>query len=499
MTRSRIFLCMLIGFIAGIGAESFITVPIIIILAVSLIATAALAYALSRKKKYFAIAALITLVCLTGIVRMQYAERQAPNLDTFSQRYIAVIGTVAEDPRFTGKSQIVLLNVKEIGRMPVVSPTAISVILRKYPAYRRGDIVYAQGMFEVKPYNGVIAGTLFSAKEEKRGEEDIGIFFRWMDASKQAFNAHINTVLPEPHASFMKGLLLGERVGMPADLLGQFRLTGTSHIVALSGYNITLVGTFLVNALLIFTVPFRLTFWIAGSSIVLFVLLTGAQASLMRAAIMGILILIAAREGRMYHMTNALVFAGMVMLAIHPYLFGFDVGFQLSFLASLGLIYLSDPIHRALSALEYKGRLLVRKGYIPQEKEYPIVNGVKKIMSETIAAQLAVLPLLVYLFGGVSLIAPISNLFVLAAIPSAMTFGFLAGMAGFIWQPISTVAGWCAWIIIQYELSVIDFFSKISFSFVFVSFAGEIIIIIAYGIAGFIWWKKKRTQEVDNL
>ena len=479
--------------------ESFIAVPIIIVWGIGLIAMAVLAYALSRKKKHPAIAAFIILTCATGIVRMQYAKRQAPHFDTFSQRYIAMIGTVAEDPRFTEKSQIVLLNVKEIGHMPVASATAISVILRKYPAYKRGDMIYAQGMFEARPYNGVTAGTLFSAKEEKRGEEDIGIFFRWMSASKQAFNAHINTALPEPHAGFMKGLLLGERAAIPNDLLQMFRRTGTSHIIALSGYNITLVGTFLVNALLKFTVPFRLTFWIAGSSIVLFVLLTGAQASLIRAAIMGILILIAAREGRMYQMTNALVFAGMVMLAINPYLLGFDVGFQLSFLASLGLIYLTDPIHSALARLEYKARLLVRKGCIPQAKEHPIATGVKKIMSETIAAQLAVLPLLVYLFGGVSLIAPISNLFVLAAIPSAMTFGFLTGMAGFIWQPISTVAGWCAWMILQYELSVIDFFSKISFSFISVSFSGEIFIIIAYGIAGAIWWKKRCKARMDNI
>lgn len=498
MTRSRIFLMLLIGFIAGIGMESFITVPIIMVLGIGLIAISVLAYGLSRKKKHPAIAAFVILACATGIVRMQYATRQAPHLDTFSQRYIAVIGTVAEDPRFTEKSQIVLLNVKEIGHMRVSSPTTISVLLRKYPTYQRGDHIAVQGMFEARLYNGVTAGTLFSAKEEKGGEEDMG-FFRWIDASKQAFNAHIDAALPEPHASFMKGLLLGERASMPADLLGQFRLTGTSHIIALSGYNITLVGTFLVNALLILTVPFRLTFWIAGSSIVLFVLLTGAQASLIRAAIMGILILVAAREGRMYHMANALVFAGMVMLAIDPYLLGFDVGFQLSFLAALGLIYLADPIHRALVALEYNARLLARERRIPQEKEHPIATGVKKIMSETIAAQLAVMPLLVYQFGGVSLIAPISNLFILAAIPSAMAFGFLAGMAGFIWQPISTVAGWCAWMILQYELSVIDFFSKISFSFVSVSFAGEIFIIIAYGIAGVIWWKKKYKARMDNV
>lgn len=491
MSRSKIFLLVLISYIAGISVESFVAVPITMVLGMGLIAIAVLAYAWNKKKKHIAIGALIILGCAAGVTRMQYAKQQIPNLDAFSGHHITVLGTVSEDPRFTEKNQLAVLKVKEINHGAIIVPVHISLLLRKYPAYQQGDIIASQGIFEAKPYNGVTSGTLFSSFQEKRGEEDIGVFFRWMRASKQAFNAHIDAVLPEPHASFMKGLLLGERASMPADLLQQFKLTGTSHIIALSGYNITLVGTFFVNVLLMLTVPFHLTFWIAGSSIVLFVLLTGAQASLVRAAIMGILILIAAREGRTYHMTNALVCAGVAMLGVNPYLLRFDVGFQLSFLASLGLIYLATPVDRLLTVVEYKVRLLVKRHTL-QEKEHTIVNGIKKIMSETIAAQLSVLPLLIYLFGGVSLIAPISNLFVLVAIPPAMAFGFLTGATGFIWQPISAVAGWCAWIILQYELFVIYFFSQISFSFVSVSFAGGIFIIIAYGIVGLIWWKKKR-------
>ena len=492
MTRSRIFLYMLIGFIAGIGGESFVAIPIIAVWGIGLIAMAGLACALGQRKKTFVIAAFIILACVAGMARMQYAKHRVPDLDAFSQRRMKAFGAVVEDPRFTEKNQIVLLDVKEIERMPVASPIIISVILRKYPAYKRGDNLYTEGTFEAKPYNGVTAGILFSSHEEKRGENDSGIILRWMSVSKEAFNAHINAALPEPHASFMKGLLLGERAAMPNYLLQEFRRTGTSHIVALSGYNITLVGTFFVSILLMFTVPFRATFWIATGSIVLFVLLTGGQASLVRAAIMGILVLIAMREGRMYHMTNALVCAGVFMLAANPYLLRFDVGFQLSFLASLGLIYVTNPVDRVLNSVEYRVHLLIKGKRMLREKEHRIVDGIKKIMSETIAAQLSVLPLLVYLFGGVSLIAPISNLFVLVTIPYAMAFGFLTGILGFVWQPMSTIAGWCAWIILQYELVVIHFFSKISFSFVSVSFIGEIFIIIAYGIAGFMWWKIKR-------
>lgn len=481
---------MIVGFIAGIGIQSYITIPIVILLGIGLMAMVALACAWRRKKKHVAVAALVFLACVAGISRMRYAQTSIPDLTAFSDRHIMILGTVTQHPRLIKEHQIVLLDVKEIDRISVTSPVVVSVMLRNYPRYKLGDIIASRGMFEAKPYNGITNGMLFSSYQEKRGEEDAGVFFGLLFASKEAFNAHIDSALPEPHASFMKGLLLGERAAMPADLVQKFKQAGVSHIVALSGYNITLVGALLVDVLLLMTIPFRAAFWIAGSSIVLFVLLTGAQASVVRAAIMGILVLVAAREGRMYHMTNALIFAGATMLSIHPYLLRFDVGFQLSFLATIGLIYLTALVDRMLGYIEYRARILLQGKRLGPQKEHRIVNGVKKILSETIAAQLAVLPLLAYLFGGVSVIAPVSNLFVLAAIPYAMILGFFTGALGFIWQPMSITAGWLAWIVLQYELGVINFFSTMSFSFISISSVGTIFIIITYGIAGFIWWKR---------
>ncbi len=484
--------------IAGMGIESFVSIPIIFAWVMMIAAVMAFVWAWRGNQKNIFIGALLTIGMIGGITRMNYAMRLVPNVSEFSGKRITVSGSVREDPKITQKNQQLLVSMDEIEKDHFSSPVVLSVITRSYPRYAKGDVIRAEGLFQAKPYDGVSSGILFSNKEEKIGSKSASFALQWMDNAKREFDAHIEAVLPEPHASFMKGLLLGEKTSMPPELLNEFKEAGVSHIIALSGYNITLVGTLLVDILLMVTVPFWLTVWIAGISIIFFVLLTGVASSLVRAAIMGILVLIAMREGRMYHMTNALVCAGMVMLLFNPYLLRFDIGFQLSFLATLGLIYLAVPVERSLTRIQYAcNRMRGRKEITKEDNR--IVRGIKKVMSETIAAQLAVLPLLMYVFGGVSLIAPVSNLFVLALVPSAMALGFFTGVAGFASAPLSMALGWCAWLILQYELIMIHAFSRMPLSFVSVSFAGTIFVGVVYVIAAFWQWRRRRRAVRDFM
>ena len=495
MAISKIFRYALVSFIIGIGLRSFFIIPIVMVWSACVLAMIAFAYAWRKNKNNAAAAAFFIVMCAAGIARFTYAQQHVPDMTLFSHKRIEVAGVIREEPIMTETSQRLIVEVTELQAQIVHVPVRIAIQLRKYPAYRKGDIMRLEGIFEASAYDGKTSGMLFSTQTEKTGEEKASIFFSWMEPSRRAFDAHVDAALPEPHAGFMKGLLLGERATLPADLLEQFKITGTSHIIALSGYNITIVGTFLVEILLMLTVPFWMTFWIASGSIILFVLIAGAQASLVRAAIMGILVLVAAREGRTYHMTNALVCAAAIMLVLNPYLLRFDVGFELSFLATLGLVYLTLPVDRVFTFLWYRTRVAWNKKQIYKEKENRIAHAVKKIMTETIAAQLAVLPLLVYLFGGVSVIAPVSNLFVLAAVPAAMGLGFATGMAGFFFAPLSIMLGWCAWIFLEYELIVIRAFSKIPFSFIHVSSAGLIVVLVIYAVVFFMQKRKKEVME----
>src|SRR3989344_5282593 len=138
-------------------------------------------------------------------------------------------------------------------------------------------------------------------------------FYGHLLGIKKSFTEIINKILLEPHASFLSALLVGARRTLPAELTDAFNATGTSHIVAISGYNISIISIMLLNFLSYLFLPRRLIFWIVIVCLIAFTLVSGASASVIRAAIMGGLLVLAGREGRFYQVTNAMIFSGAVM------------------------------------------------------------------------------------------------------------------------------------------------------------------------------------------
>lgn len=478
--------------IAGIGIRSFIGIPLEIVWGAGIVGITVMALGWRHGNKHVAYSAFFLLIFLIGMVRVEYAYRTIADLSAMMDTHATVMGVIETEPLVSEQAQSFTLDVQELNDRRMRRPAHIFIRLRKFPLYQRGDVLRVQGVLQPARFDGYISAAFMFPKEEKIGAQGVPLFWRVLDGAKFAFDSSLDAALPEPHASFMKGLLLGERSSMPASLIEKFKQTGTSHIVALSGYNITLVGAFFVDCLLLLTIPYRLTFWIGSTAIILFVFLTGASASLVRAAIMGILLLIAQHEGRQYHMTAALVCAGMIMVFVHPYILRFDIGFQLSFLATLGLVYMARPVKRVIARIERPIIIFLRGKKMPLEKEGRVHGTIKKMATQTIAAQLAVLPLLVFLFGGVSVITPITNIFVLAAVPATMALGFLTGFLGLLLSPLGMVCGWFAWVFLEYELMVIDLFSRIPFSVVSVSSFGRALIIGMYAIVAFFWWRHAR-------
>jgi len=144
----------------------------------------------------------------------------------------------------------------------------------------------------------------------------------------------------------MSGLLIGAKKGMPEDLQEDFRRVGIIHLVVLSGYNITIIAENIGRAVRLLPIPYFLSSVLSVLGIILFAILTGASATIVRASIMAILVLFARSTGRIYEVTYALFIAGFFMIVHNPKIVRFDASFQLSFLATLGLIYLPSLLEK---------------------------------------------------------------------------------------------------------------------------------------------------------
>ena len=340
MTKSRIFLFLLISFIAGVAFGSFLTLPVTIIWAGFAVGSLIAVFSTLRKLKNIAVYGLLILAFFTGVFRLEQIERMGPDLSSFYGQAVFLRGIVREEPERTQAAQHLKVKVELIGERVTQSPFYTLATLRRYPEYQIGDEVKISGLLS-KPENYsefdyvsyLSRDDIFSVMSfpliEKVGEGKGSKLRLILARTKHSFEEKIDNVLPEPHGAFLKGLLLGERESLPQDLIENFKKTGTTHIVALSGYNITMVGRFFVALLLFLTIPFRLAFWLASAGIILFVILTGASPAVVRAGIMGILVLLAQREGRAYHMTNALALAAAAMVFQNPKILRFDGAFQL--------------------------------------------------------------------------------------------------------------------------------------------------------------------------
>lgn len=511
MSKSRIFLWVMAAFVAGAGIRSFIFVSYILLLFAGMAAIAAFTVGARRRAPRAWIAGLCAMALLLGIFRFDMAERDRPDASEWYGKNVRIEGIVWTPPRQDQTIQRMKIKARTIDHVSVNEPFLVLATVRRFPRYRIGNRVRLGGVIE-KPENfsdfdyvsylarDSVFAVMGFPRIEKIGEDTAWRLAVMLSRVKDAFEENIDTVLPEPHAAFMKGLLLGERASLPEKLGEEFKTAGVSHIVALSGYNITLVGRSLMNGLLRFTVPFLVSFWISIAAIVLFVFMTGAAASVVRAGILGVLVLVAQKEGRAYSMTNALAFAAAAMIFHNPYILRFDAGFQLSFLATIGLVYLSPHVERWVdrwrSKLSFSAPKLSLERGRKEKADGAEVCGLKKIFIETLSAQIMVLPLLIYLFGAVSLVSPVANIAVLVAVPYAMAAGFAAGLFGFLSSLLGTLAGWIAWGVLEYQLRAIALFAGIPFASVEIGAWAAGPILALYGFTFWKLWKKSKNMRV---
>jgi len=273
----------------------------------------------------------------------------------------------------------------------------------------------------------------------------VGVEHGWrrtMDRWRQGFAGLIQRHLQEPHASLLIGLLYGARSTLPADLVDAFRRTGTMHIVAVSGFNVTVVSNAILLLLTLTFLKRQRAYAVVLIGVFLFVLFAGADAAVVRAGIMGALVLTAKHLGRPRVTVTLFLIAASVMLLINPRMLLDDVGFQLSFVAAIGLVTLGPVFQRWFFFLPKKLNL-------------------RSILSETLAATFATMPISLWQFKTVSLISPIANLFVIPWIILAMSLGMMGVLVSLISSAIGTVAFLPVAVILEIMLTFVRVFAPL--------------------------------------
>ncbi len=268
-----------------------------------------------------------------------------------------------------------------------------------------------------------------------------------LESMRLNVTAMVQRLYPEPVAGFVQGLLSGSKgVQIQPALWEALRRTSTAHLIAVSGYNITIVANAISVFLAWFTVPRKWIWLIASVVITAFTIFVGAPASAVRAAVMAFLIVVAKRFSRQTSTRIAFALTLAVMLMLNPSSLRFDLGFQLSFLAAFGILYV-EPIFS--------------RSFRPGLREKTARDEIAGVVRETLAAQLMVFPILLYRFGTVSLLGVAANMFVLPFIPFVMAIGCVSIALGYAFFPFGQIVSWLALPIFRYALWIILFFSSL--------------------------------------
>lgn len=269
-------------------------------------------------------------------------------------------------------------------------------------------------------------------------------------------------------AAFLAGIAFGYQQEFDPDFLNSLNASGTRHLVALSGLHFTII-VFALNNSLTFFFSKKVTFALTFIFVIFFLAITGFPPSAIRGALMSFLFCLASQIERLYSPRNAIAFAALFLVLLEPKILVFNIGFQLSFLATIGIIYLYSPtikifrISDPSSFLNWKKNLIV-----------------------TTAAQLAIVPLLITQFNNFTLSSFISNLLILEFIPPLMILSYLLIIFYYLFQPLALLLSWLIVIINQYLIFIINFFGhfsfplKISLSWPIIIFYYLCLIFLAY-------------------
>lgn len=401
-----------------------------------------------------------------------------------AHKEVTLTGIVIDEPEQKPPKMIYTLAVSSIiqnGTPIAVTGKTLVTHTKGWPVYEYGDTVKATGILDVPDHFSTysqylsvfgIRTTLDKAIITKKESSNHWSLYRFLFRIKRSFEGRINQLYGEPDASLLAGILLGSRSSIPDGILETFKIVGLTHILAISGFNITIILTTLSS--LLFWLPIKKRFIPSVIAVILFTLLVGASASVVRACIMGVLGLLALQSERIQTPRLTVLWTLFLMLLWNPLSLWYDAGFQLSFLALIGILE-GPALFERLSQ------------YLPD------TLGIRESLQLTLAAQFFASPWIVFLFGNLSLISPIANLLVAPLIPLSMLLGFLSILISILSPALGQLIAFVTSLCLQAIVWIPEMLAQVPYASIELQ-SGSATVIGAYyvGLVGVLWWVGKR-------
>lgn len=383
---------------------------------------------------------------LLVVLSLRFLQTNHKVSDYNNGQFISFETTLLSEPQIVRKYQRFSVNSEKVGK--------IFITVLRYPEFHYADTVRISGsvsFFSLKktsnqksqsPTNENIARSMFLPKIEAVQKDSnftltpIKSGLAFVSALRQKIISIFEKTLPRNESSLLLGIVFGIRGQMAKELMESLRISGVLHVIAASGMNVSMVGAFLSG---LFSVLFKRQVAVFTSifGIVFYAILAGLEPSILRATVMGILAFSAQILGRQRLAFYSLFLAGFLMLFMSPDLL-FDVGFQLSFLATFGLLYL--------------------KPLLSKISQVPLVND---DVSTTISAQTLTLPVILANFGSYSVFSVLVNGLVLWVVPILMVLGGLGAIFGLFIEPLGQLLLFLAYPLLLYFEGVVRFFANL--------------------------------------
>lgn len=420
-----------------------------------------------------ALLAAVVIGLNLGLWRGTQLYNQLYNYTYFEDQKVTLTGRVEDDAVYADRGQLEfrITSVKEASSN-VALPGTVRVRGFDAPSVRRGDDILVTG--KLRDGFGSLQGFMSFASIEVTSRN-----LSWLEQIRARYFAGVYTALPDPEASLGLGFLAGTRSLLPEDLTEALSATGLTHIVAVSGYNLTILVR-LTRRLFARKSLFASTAVSAGL-IGGFIMVTGLSPSIARASVVSAIALSAWYYGRNIRPTVLLLSAAAVTALANPLYLWFDLGWYLSFSAFAGVLVLAP---------------LIQKRYLRRK---PKLMG--QIILETSCAQLMTLPLIGFIFGELSLISLLANILILPLIPLAMLFTFIAGIGGMVFPAVSGLLAWPAALVLTYITDMVGLLARapwalqeVAINSLQLNLAYGAIIVAAFGLAAKL---KGRLPKVD--